>query len=190
MKSSVMRITNITMVGLRAIARNKMRSFLTALGIIIGVGCVIAVVAIGNGATKSIEASTNAMGTNYIMIFPGATTSSGARMFTGNSNMTIEDADAIKAECPAVAYVSPYVRSAAQIVAGELNWGTSIQGVDVDYPLIRSWNVSQGTFFTDQDVKSASKVCVLGTTVADNLFPDGQAVGQIVRIKNVPFKVA
>jgi putative ABC transport system permease protein len=189
MKSSVMRISNITLVGLRAIARNKMRSFLTALGIIIGVGCVIAVVAIGNGATKSIENSTNAMGTNYIMVFPGATSSGGARMFTGNSNMTADDAEAIKAECPAVAYVSPTVRASGQIVAGELNWGTSIQGVDVDYPLIRSWNVAQGTFFSDQDVKSASKVCVLGNTVAENLFPDGQAVNQIVRIKNVPFKV-
>jgi putative ABC transport system permease protein len=189
MKSSIMRISNITLVGLRAIARNKMRSFLTALGIIIGVGCVIAVVAIGNGATKSIENSTNAMGTNYIMVFPGAASSGGARMFTGNSNMTVDDADAIKAECPAVAYVSPTVRASGQIVAGELNWGTSIQGVDVDYPLIRSWNVAQGAFFTDQDVKSASKVCVLGNTVAENLFPDGQAVNQIVRIKNVPFKV-
>jgi putative ABC transport system permease protein len=146
-------------------------------------------VAIGNGATKSIENSTNAMGTNYIMVFPGAASSGGARMFTGNSNMTVDDADAIKAECPAVAYVSPTVRASGQIVAGELNWGTSIQGVDVDYPLIRSWNVAQGTFFTDQDVKSASKVCVLGNTVAENLFPDGQAVNQIVRIKNVPFKV-
>jgi len=189
MKSSVMRISNITLVGLRAIARNKMRSFLTALGIIIGVACVIAVVAIGNGATKSIENTINALGTNYIMLFPGATTSSGARTFTGNSNFTAEDADAIKAECPAVAYVSPFVRASAQVVAGELNWGTSVQGVGVDYPLIRSWNVAQGTFFSDQDVKSASKTCVLGNTVAENLFPDGQAVGQIVRIKNVPFKV-
>ncbi|MGH9423304.1 MAG: ABC transporter permease, partial [Thermoanaerobaculia bacterium] len=189
MKSSVMRISNITLVGLRAIARNKMRSFLTALGIIIGVGCVIAVVAIGNGATKSVENTINSLGTNYIMLFPGATTSSGARMFTGNSTLTPDDADAIKAECPAVAYVAPTVRATGQIVAGELNWGTSIQGVSVDYPLIRSWNVSDGTFFSDQDVKSASKVAVLGNTVAENLFPEGQAVGQIIRIKNVPFKV-
>src|SRR5258708_28713415 len=189
MKSSVMRISNITMVGLRAIARNKMRSFLTALGIIIGVGCVIAVVAIGNGATKSVENTINSLGTNYIMLFPGASTSSGARMFTGNSTLTADDADAITTEGPGVVYVSPTVRAAGQIVAGELNWGTSIQGVSVDYPLIRSWNVSQGAFFSDQDVKSASKVCVLGNTVAENLFPDGQAVNQIVRIKNVPFKV-
>jgi putative ABC transport system permease protein len=189
MKNSVQRLGNITIVGLKAISRNKLRSFLTMLGIVIGVGCVIAVVAIGNGATKSVENTINSLGTNYIMIFPGAVTQSGARIFTGNSNLTPEDADAIKSECPAVAYVCPTVRSAAQLVAGELNWGTSIQGVSTDYPLIRSWNVDQGDFFTDQDVKSAAKVCVLGATVAENLFPNGGAVGQIVRIKNVPFKV-
>jgi putative ABC transport system permease protein len=189
MRTSAQRLWNITIVGLKAISRNKLRSFLTMLGIVIGVGCVIAVVAIGNGATKSVENTINSLGTNFIMIFPGASTQSGARIFTGNSTLTPEDADAIKTECPAVAYVSPTVRSAAQLVAGELNWGTSIQGVGVDYPLIRSWNLSQGDFFTDADVKSAAKVCVLGQTVVDNLFPNGQAVGEIVRIRNVPFKV-
>ncbi len=190
MKNSVQRLGNITIVRLKAISRNKLRSFLTMLGIVIGVGCVIAVVAIGNGATKSVENTINSLGTNYIMLFPGAVTQSGARLFTGNSTLTPEDADAIKAECPAVAYVCPTVRAAGQVVAGELNWGTSIQGVSTDYPLIRSWNVEQGDFFTDQDVKSAAKVCVLGATVAENLFPSGNAPGQVVRIKNVPFKVA
>jgi putative ABC transport system permease protein len=189
MKNSIQRMGNITVVGMKAIARNKLRSFLTALGIIIGVACVIAVVAIGNGATKSVENTINSLGTNYIMIFPGAATSSGARMFTGNSMLTPEDAEGMKQECPAVAYVSPTVRTAAQIVAGELNWGTSIQGASTDYPLIRSWNVDQGTFFTDADVKAAAKVCVVGNTVLENLFPNGDAVGQIVRIKNVPFRV-
>ncbi|HEX9160146.1 MAG TPA: ABC transporter permease [Thermoanaerobaculia bacterium] len=189
MRNSVSRLGNITIVGLKAISRNKLRSFLTMLGIVIGVGCVIAVVAIGNGATKSVENTINSLGTNFIMIFPGAATQSGARIFTGQSTLTPEDADALKTECPAVAYVTPTVRSAAQLVSGELNWGTSIQGVSTDYPLIRSWNVEQGAFFTDQDVKSAAKVCVLGQTVVDNLFPNGDAVGQIVRIKNVPFKV-
>src|SRR5437016_10724831 len=115
MKNSVQRLGNITIVGLKAISRNKLRSFLTMLGIIIGVGCVIAVMAIGNGATKSVENTINSLGTNYIMVFPGASTSSGARMFTGNSTLTADDADAIKNECPAVAYVAPTVRSAAQI---------------------------------------------------------------------------
>jgi len=190
MKNSIQRMGNITIVGLKAISRNKLRSFLTMLGIVIGVGCVIAVVAIGAGATKSVENTINSLGTNYIMIFPGAATSGGARMFTGNSTLTPEDAEALKTECPSVAYVAPTVRSAAQIVAGELNWGTSIQGVSTDYPLIRSWNVAQGSFFTDQDVKAAAKVAVLGNTVVDNLFPNGDAVGQVIRIKNVPFKVA
>jgi putative ABC transport system permease protein len=189
MKNSISRIGNITLVGLKAISRNKLRSFLTMLGIVIGVGCVIAVVAIGNGATKSVENTINSLGTNYIMVFPGASTTGGARLFTGNSTLTPDDAEALKQECPSVAYVAPTVRSAAQIVAGELNWGTSIQGVSTDYPLIRSWNVAQGDFFTDQDVRSAAKVAVLGQTVVDNLFPNGNAVGQIIRIKNVPFKV-
>ena len=189
MKNSVMRFGNITVVGLKAISRNKMRSFLTMLGIVIGVGCVIVVVAIGNGASKSIQDTINSLGSNFIMIFPGATSQSGAKIFTGNSTLTAEDADAIKAECPAVAYVTPNVRTAAQVVAGELNWGTSIYGVSPDWPFIRSWNCSDGTFFSDSDVKTATKVCVLGATVAENLFPQGAAVGQTVRIKNVPFKV-
>jgi putative ABC transport system permease protein len=189
MKNSVVRFGNITVVGLKAISRNKMRSFLTMLGIVIGVGCVIVVVAIGNGASKSIQDTINSLGSNFIMIFPGATSQSGAKIFTGNSTLTAEDSDAIKAECPAVAYVTPNIRSAAQVVAGELNWGTSVYGVNPDWPFIRSWNCSDGTFFSDTDVKSATKVCVLGATVAENLFPQGGAVGQTVRIKNVPFKV-
>ncbi|HEV8432846.1 MAG TPA: ABC transporter permease [Thermoanaerobaculia bacterium] len=189
MKNSVMRFGNITVVGLKAISRNKMRSFLTMLGIVIGVGCVIVVVAIGNGASKAIQDTINSLGSNFIMIFPGATSQSGAKSFTGNSTLTPEDADAIKAECPAVAYVTPNMRTSAQVVAGELNWGTSVYGVNPDWPFIRSWNCSDGTFFSDSDVKSATKVCVLGATVAENLFPQGGAVGQTVRIKNVPFKV-
>src|SRR5512141_1381655 len=179
MRTSVQRLWNITIVGLKAISRNKLRSFLTMLGIVIGVGCVIAVVSIRNGATKSVENTINSLGTNYIMIFPGASTSAGARMYSGNSTLTPEDADALRTECPNVAYVSPTVRAAGQVVAGELNWGTSIQGVGTDYPLIRSWNVADGSFFTDQDVKAAAKVCVLGRTVVDNLYPNGDAVGQI-----------
>jgi putative ABC transport system permease protein len=189
MKNAVVRFGNITIVGLKAISRNKMRSFLTMLGIVIGVGCVIVVVAIGNGASKSIQDTINSLGSNFIMVIPGATSQSGARTFTGNSSLTAEDADAIKNECPAVAYVTPNVRTAAQVVAGELNWGTSIYGVSPDWPFIRSWNCSDGTFFSDSDVKSATKVCVLGATVAESLFTQGGAVGQTVRIKNVPFKV-
>ena len=184
-----MRVANIVKVGLQSIARNKMRSALTMLGIVIGVACVIAMVAVASGASRSIQAQIDALGTNFLMIFPGTTTSSGARMFSGSSNLTVEDAAAIRADCPSVAYVSATARTSAQVVAGELNWATQIQGVDVDFPFIRSWNVSAGDFFTDADVRAATKVAVLGRTVADALFPAGDAVGSTIRIKNVPFRV-
>jgi putative ABC transport system permease protein len=189
MKVSLLRILNITKVGLMAIARNKLRSALTMLGIIIGVCCVITIVALGAGASSSIQATINSLGTNFIMIMPGAATQSGARLFTGESKLTPDDAQAIKTEAPAVAYVSPSVRAAGQVVAGELNWSTSVSGVDVDWPFIRAWNVNQGDFFTEGDVRTSAKVCVLGATVAENLFPAGDAIGQGIRIKNVPFRV-
>jgi len=189
MGNSVQRLGNITVVGLKAIFRNKLRSFLTMLGIVIGVGCVIVVVAIGNGASQSIQQTINSLGSNFIMIFPGTSTQSGARIFTGNSTLTAEDADALKTDCPSVAYVSPTVRTAGQVIAGELNWGTQVFGAGPDWPFIRSWNTSEGSFFSDSDVKTATKVAVLGATVAENLFPQGGAVGQVIRVKNVPFKV-
>jgi putative ABC transport system permease protein len=189
MGNSIQRLGNITVVGLKAIFRNKLRSFLTMLGIVIGVGCVIVVVAIGNGASQSIQQTINSLGSNFIMIFPGASTQGGARFMTGNSTLTVEDADAVKSDAPAVAYVSPVVRTSAQVVAGELNWGTQIFGVGPDWPFIRAWNTSEGSFFGDTDIKAATKVAVLGATVAESLFPQGGAVGQIIRIKNVPFRV-
>ena len=189
MRVTAMRLLNISKVGLMAIARNKMRSLLTMLGIIIGVACVITMVAVGTGASSSIQATINSLGSNFIMVFPGAAMSGGMRSFTGESKLTPDDAQAIKAESPAVAYVSPGARSNAQVVAGEQNWGTQIWGVDVDWPFIRAWNVADGDFFTDVDVRSSGKVAVLGATVAENLFPNGDAVGSTIRIKHVPFKV-
>jgi len=189
MRVALIRTGNILKVGLKAILRNKLRSSLTMLGIIIGVGCVITMVAVATGASRSVQASITSMGTNFIMIFPGAVSQSGARLFTGQSTLTPEDAAAIKAECPSVAYVSPGLRAAAQVVAGELNWGTGIYGADVDWPFIRAWNVAEGSFFTEADVKAAAKVCLLGNTVSESLFPSGGAVGQVVRIKHVPFRV-
>ncbi len=183
------RLLMILKVGMKAILRNKMRSSLTMLGIIIGVACVIAMIAIGSGASESIQSQINSLGSNFLMVFPGAATQGGAHIFTDQSQITEDDALAIKKDCPSVAYVSPGVRAAAQVIAGETNWGTQIQGVGVDWPLVRSWNTTEGAFFTDSDVRASSKVCVLGGTVNDNLFPSGGAVGQLVRIKNVPFKV-
>jgi putative ABC transport system permease protein len=184
-----MRLGNITVVGLKSIARNKLRSLLTALGVVIGVACVIVSVAIGAGVAASVSEMINSLGSNFIMIMPGASTQGGARIFTGSSNLTEEDAAAIVRECPAVAYVSPQIRTTAQVVSGELNWGTQIYGVGIDWPNIRAWAVKDGTFFAEGDVRSGGKMAVLGTTVAENLFPNGDAVGSTIRIKNVPFRV-
>ncbi len=189
MKVALLRVGSIVRVGLSAIGRNKMRSALTVLGIIIGVACVIAMVSVATGASNAVQSSINSLGSNFLMIFPGATTQSGARLFTGNSALTEDDALAIKNECTACAYVSPGNRTSAQIVAGELNWGTSIYGAGVEWPLVRAWNVAEGSFFTEPDVKGSMKVAVLGATVAEKLFPDGGAIGQTIRIKNVPFRV-
>ncbi len=189
MKTSIQRLGNITIVGLKSIGRNKLRSMLTGLGVVIGVACVIVSVAIGSGVAKSVSDMIGSLGSNFIMIMPGAATQSGARIYTGQSTLTEEDASAIRAECASVSYVSPNLRTAGQVVAGELNWGTQVFGVDVEWPLIRAWNVAEGTFFTDSEVKGAAKVLVLGHTVAESLFPNGGAVGEIVRVKNVPFKV-
>jgi putative ABC transport system permease protein len=189
MKTALQRSANIVKVGLRAILRNKLRSFLTMLGIVIGVACIIAIIAVAQGSARSVQATIQSMGTNFLMIMPGAVTQSGARLYTGQSTLTAEDAIAIRNECPSVAYVAAGVRTSAQVVAGEMNWGTQVFGTDVDWPLIRSWNLESGAFFTDADVKAGTKVCVLAKTVADALFPEGGAVGQVVRIKNVPFRV-
>ncbi len=189
MRSIVLRTVNIVKVGLRSIARNKMRSALTMLGIVIGVGCVIVTDGIGNGAAVSIQSNINSLGANYIMIFPGAVTAGGARIFSAQSSLTEDDAHAIKSECPSVAYVSAGARTGGSVVAGENNWSTEIFGADVDWPFIRSWNLATGSFFSDAEVKSAAKVAILGNSVKENLFPDSDPIGAVIRVKNVPFKV-
>jgi putative ABC transport system permease protein len=166
-----------------------MRSALTILGIVIGVGCVIVTNGIGNGASKSIQSNINSLGANFVMIFPGAVTQGGARIFAAQSSLTEDDAKALKAECPSIAYVSPGIRTGGQVVAGENNWTTEIYGADVDWPFIRAWNVATGTFFTENEVKAGAKVAVLGNSVKDNLFPDSDPVGAVIRVKNIPFKV-
>ena len=189
MRSALLRTANIVKVGLRSIARNKLRSALTMLGIVIGVGCVIVTDGIGSGAAVSIQANINSLGANFIMIFPGAVTAGGARIFSAQSSLTEDDAHAIKAECPSVAYVSPGTRTGGTVVAGENNWSTEIFGADVDWPFIRSWNMASGSFFSESEVKASSKVAVLGNSVKQNLFPDSDPIGAVVRVKNVPFKV-
>jgi len=189
MRSVALRTVNIVKVGLRSIARNKMRSALTMLGIVFGVGCVIVTNGIGNGAAVSIQSNINSLGANFIMIFPGAVTQGGARIFSAQSSLTEDDAQAIKNECPSVAYVSPGLRTAGSVVAGENNWSTEIFGADVDWPFIRSWNLASGSFFSEAEVKAAAKVAVLGNSVKQNLFPDSDPIGAVIRVKNVPFKV-
>ena len=189
MKSSILRTANIVKVGLRSILRNKMRSSLTMLGIIIGVGCVIAMNAVGSGASESIQSNINSLGANFIMVFPGAVTQSGARIFAAQSSLTEDDAKALKDECPSVAYVSPGARTGAPVVAGENNWSTEIYGAGVDWPFIRAWNVAKGSFFSEAEVKAGAKVAVLGQSVVQNLFPDSEPGGSVIRIKNVPFRV-
>jgi len=181
---------NILKVAFRALGRNKLRSLLTALGIIIGVACVVATIGIGEGARTQSENQLKSLGTNFLMIYPGTMTSSGARSgFGSNSKLSEGDVDAIREEVASVVYVSATIRTVAQVIYGNQNWSTSIQGGEVDWPLIRSWNVEQGQFFTDADNRAASKVCVLGKTIVTNLFGDEDPVGKMVRIKNIPFRV-
>ena len=185
-----MRYLVILKVAFRALRRNKMRTALTMLGIIIGVGAVIAMVGIGNGAKAQVEARIAALGQNVIMVFSGSITRGGVHTgFGGAGTLTVEDANAIARDVPGVAGVSPEVRSGAQVMAGPNNWSTSIMGESPDYLNIRQWDLADGTMFTDLDVRSAAKVCVLGKTTADKLFPEDNPVGKIIRIKNVPMKV-
>ena len=178
------------LIALKALNRNKMRTMLTMLGMIIGVGAVITMVALGKGAQSTIEEQVKAAGTNLITVMAGNFTQGGVRQGGGMSTtLTPEDAQALR-QVPGVQYLAAGVNSRAQLSAGNQNWSSQIQGTDVDLPLIRNWPTKFGTFFTAQDVATAQKVAVLGQTVADNLFgPDTDPTGQFIRIKNQPFKV-
>jgi putative ABC transport system permease protein len=177
-------------IAFKALNRNKMRTALTMLGMIIGVSAVITLVALGNGATSVIEDQIKAGGTNMITVQAGNNTQGGVRGGSGTSTtLTVEDADRIRNEVPGIQYVAVQVRNQQQVVNGNLNWFTRITGTDVDLPLIRAWEVADGSFFSPQDVTGATKVCVLGKTVNDMLFPDGYGTGQIIRIRNQPFRV-
>jgi putative ABC transport system permease protein len=177
-------------ISFRALRVNKMRSSLTMLGIIIGVGSVIAMLAIGNGASERIKKQISSMGSNLIIVLPGSTTSGGVRMGSGTqSTLTTYDAEAIEKECPAVATAAPVLNGVAQVIYGNQNWSTGVMGTTPDMLTVRDWILRSGRAFTDQDVRSASKVCLLGQTVVDSLFGDMDPIGQIVRIKNAPFLV-
>jgi putative ABC transport system permease protein len=177
-------------IALRALARNKLRAFLTMLGIIIGVGAVIAMVAIGEGAKSTIRAQIAALGTNVLIVLPGSNVQGGVRAGFGNVN-TLLDADgkAMARELPSVAFVSPVLRRQEQVVAANLNWGTLAQGVAPEFQQIRDWEVAQGRFLHEGDMESAAKVAVIGQTVARQLFGSDNALDAVIRIRNIPFRV-
>jgi putative ABC transport system permease protein len=185
-----MRFFSTIFVALRALRRNKMRSILTALGIIIGVGAVIAMVSIGNGTQAQVEAQIASLGQNIILVFAGSANQAGARTgYGGAGTLTIEDAQAMKSEVRDVVAVSPEIRGGAQVLANGLNWATRILGESEDYLTMRQWPLSAGAMFSEQDVRGDGKVCVIGQTIVNNLFPDGDPVGKSIRIRNLPFKV-
>jgi len=187
-----MNVFMIFKVALLALLRNKTRSLLTALGIIVGIAAVIAVVAIGQGAKAMMVKEISNIGNNIIMIFPGSRNQGGVRMGSGASQtLTAEDSQAIAQELDyLVNAASPIVRSGSQVIYQENNWSTQIQGVSTDYPLVRNQSVADGAFFTETDQRNGSRVCVLGQTVVNNLFPDGSSpVGRSIRIRNMPFTV-
>src|SRR6266513_6363808 len=167
-------------IALKALSRNKMRTALTMLGMIIGVGAVITMVALGNGAQDAIDAQIQSAGTNMIQVSAGNFAAQGVRQGQGAASTLVpEDAAAI-AQVPGVQYVAAQSNTRGQIIAGNQNWNTQVQGTDVDFPLIRSWNTSAGTFFMPEDVTAASKVVVLGSVVRDQLFdPDVDPFGQV-----------
>jgi putative ABC transport system permease protein len=187
-----MNLLMIIRVAFRALVRNKMRAALTMLGIIIGVSAVIAMVSIGQGAQQSVQAQIASIGTNLLFVSAGAQNVGGVRTGTGDTGtntLTVEDLDAIKREVPSVSMVTPTVNTRSQLIFGSQNWNTQIQGVSEQYPDIRKWTVQDGSFFTDADVRTAARVIVVGQTIADNLFPGTSAVGQTVRVKDLPFRV-
>ncbi len=171
--------------------RNKLRSFLTTLGMIFGVGAVIATVAIGEGARSAVEAAFASMGTNLLVVLPGTTTSGGARGGAGTQpTLTWDDLKAIRSEVPSVRYAVAVLRSGSQVLSEDANWTTQVQGTEPDFFEIRNWPMLVGTRFTQSDVDAGTKVVVLGATVADRLFgPNANPVGQLVRIRNIPFQV-
>jgi putative ABC transport system permease protein len=187
-----MTLLMIIRVAFRALIRNKMRAALTMLGIIIGVSAVIAMVSIGQGASASVQAQIESIGTNLLFVSAGAQNVGGVRSGTGDTGtntLTVDDLEAIKREVPSVSMVTPSVNARSQLVAGNMNWNTAVTGVSEQYPEIRKWPVATGAFFTDADVRTAARVIVIGQTLADNLFAGTDPIGQDLRVANLPFRV-
>jgi putative ABC transport system permease protein len=186
-----MEVASTLRIALRAIRRNKIRSALTMLGVVIGVASVIAMIALGSGARSAIDQQIQNQGTNVIYVSAGSWQGRGvARGGIGSvTTLTLEDAQAIESQVATVAQLSPGVRTRAQVIAANQNWNTSVEGGDEDYVVIRNWLITDGANFTARDVLVADKVCLLGATVVKQLFPDQDPVGQVLRVKNLPFRV-
>lgn len=183
--------TNLFKIALRALANNKLRAFLTMLGIIIGVASVIAMLAIGQGSKKSIQQQISEMGSNMIMIHPGAEMRGGVRQDpSAMQTLKLENYERLSEECTYLSGISPNVSSSGQLVAGANNYPSSVSGVSMDYLTIRQLTVEQGEMFTENDIRTAAKVCVIGKTIVDNLFPDGSdPIGKVIRCNQIPFRV-
>ena len=183
--------TNLFKIALRALANNKLRAFLTMLGIIIGVASVIAMLAIGQGSKKSIQQQISEMGSNMIMIHPGAEMRGGVRQApSAMQTLKLENYEKLSDECTYLTGIRPNVSSSGQLVAGANNYPSSVSGVSMDYLTIRQLTVEQGEMFTENDIRTAAKVCVIGKTIVDNLFPDGSdPIGKVIRCNQIPFRV-
>ncbi len=185
-----MKQSTLMKIATTSILKNKLRTLLTMLGIVIGVGAVIVMVAIGNGAQSQIKQQIGGLGTNLIVVMPGASQQGGANRGAGSySRLTVDDAKLLKQNGTLFSLVSPVVNTRSQVINGQLNWQTTIYGVSTDYPDIRNWTTSSGSFFGDDDVAASRKVAVLGQTVASNLFPNSNPIGAQVRIGSEPFTV-
>lgn len=186
-----MNYTNLFKIALKALAHNKMRAFLTMLGIIIGVASVITMIALGQGTQKSIQKEISSMGSNIIMIHPGGERRGGVRLDPSEmQTLKIQNFEALKNECMYVAAISPYATASGQLVCGNNNYPTSVTGAGIDYIEIRQLTIEDGTMFTESDIKTSAKVCVIGKTIVDNLFPDGSdPIGSTIRYNQVPLKV-
>ncbi|BCR06303.1 multidrug ABC transporter substrate-binding protein [Desulfuromonas versatilis] len=185
-----MKWRKLVFVALKSIARNKMRSLLTMLGIIIGVASVITLVALGEGSQKDIEGDVASLGTNLLMVRPGSAQSGGVRGGAGSrASLTMNDVVRLEKDGSLLRWVSAEIRANGQVIAGNNNWNTSVIGVAPEYLSIRNYQIASGSFFSDRECKTRAKVAVLGKTVADELFPDQDPVGSNLRIRNVPFKV-
>ncbi len=184
-----MNLYDLIWISLRTLSKNKLRSGLTILGVVIGIAAVITMVSIGQGASELVRLQFQNLGSNVIVVLPAMQQSGGVRQAAAMT-LTEGDAFAIADECPSVLAVSPLIPTFGQVIGGNINWKPNdMVGVGADYPLVRTWAMARGDFFSDKDVMAAARVCVLGNTLANHLFPDDDPIGQVVRVKNIPFRV-